>query len=170
AQGVQLLVVETNAHRLVRVPVGAEIARVDQGAIATQRPATILAGGTLEFEARFTAPAGQHLDDRFGDPTRLSISATPAEFILEGAGSEAGLGRSLVLNPEISAAVLHITARAATCDGGADGEVAEHAACHLYQQDWGIPVIVADSAGRVDVTDAEAPATRLVLDLRGIND
>ena len=55
--------------------------------------------------------------------------------------------------------MLHFTARAAACDGpeDANGEIPDHAACHLYQQDWGIPVLVqADGA------------TELALDLRGI--
>ena len=49
-----------------------------------------------------------------------------------------------------------MTARAAACDGSPDGEIPEHAACHLYQQDWGIPFTV----------DPEAPA-ELTLELRG---
>ena len=51
-------------------------------------------------------------------------------------------------------------ARAAACDGTPDGDIPEHAACHLYQQDWGIPVIVTGDA---------ADESELVLDLRGIN-
>jgi hypothetical protein len=35
--------------------------------------------------------------------------------------------------------------------------VPEHAACHLFQQDWGIPVTIDESA---DAT--------MVLDLRGV--
>jgi len=48
----------------------------------------------------------------------------------------------------------------AACDGTPDGDIPEHAACHLYQQDWGIPVVV---------TGDEADESELVLDLRGIN-
>lgn len=48
--------------------------------------------------------------------------------------------------------------RAAACDGDPDtGEVPEYAACHLYQQDWGIPVVL-ESGG----------PTELHLDLRGV--
>ena len=56
--------------------------------------------------------------------------------------------------------MLHITARAAACDGpeDADGEIPDHAACHLYQQDWGIPVLLQ--------ADGD---TELVLDLRGMD-
>jgi hypothetical protein len=35
--------------------------------------------------------------------------------------------------------VLHIAARAASCD--ADG--GEGAACHMHQQDWGVPVRIS---------------------------
>ena len=156
----RLIIVETNAHQLVRASIPAKAQHVDEGAITTARPSTKLTGGTLEFTSRFTVPTGQKLDTRWGDPTQLKISSTPENFILEGAGTSTGLTRTLVLNPEITEAVLHITARAAACDGTPDGDIPEHAACHLYQQDWGIPVIV---------TGDEADESELVLDLRGIN-
>ena len=54
--------------------------------------------------------------------------------------------------------VLHITARAAACDGEQGQPIPDHAACHLYQQDWGIPFTVAEGA-----------EDSLVLDLRGLN-
>jgi hypothetical protein len=42
--------------------------------------------------------------------------------------------------------VLHIAARAASCD--VDG--GEGAACHLHHQDWGVPVLVTDNgSGRL---------------------
>jgi len=156
----RLIIVETNAHQLVRASIPAKAQHVDEGAITTARPSTKLTGGTLEFASRFTVPTGQKLDTRWGDPTQLKISSTPENFILEGAGTSTGLTRTLVLNPEITEAVLHITARAAACDGTPDGDIPEHAACHLYQQDWGIPVVV---------TGDEADESELVLDLRGIN-
>ena len=156
----RLIIVETNAHQLVRAAIPAQAQKVDEGAITTARPATKLTGGTLEFTSRFTVPTGQKLDTRWGDPTQLKISSTPENFLLDGAGTSQGLSRTLVLNPEVQEAVLHITARAAACDGTEDGDIPEHAACHLYQQDWGIPVIVTGDA---------ADESELVLDLRGIN-
>ncbi|GGH62377.1 NHL domain-containing thioredoxin family protein [Rothia aerolata] len=159
-EGARLIVVESNAHELTRVAIPEHVQKVNEGASQTARPATRLTGGTLNFESRFTAPAGQKLDTRWGDPTQLKISSTPEDFILEGAGTSQGLTRSLVLNPEIEEAVLHITARAASCDGEPGGEIPDHAACHLYQQDWGIPVVV---------TGSEDDESDLVLDLRGVN-
>lgn len=153
-----LLVVETNNHQLVRLPLPAEALLVDEGASQTQRPKTKVASGEHALTVRFSAPTGQKLDDRWGDPTQLKISSSPEELLLSGGGTSTGLTRTLELNPEIAEGVLHITARAAACDGEPGGEIPMHAACHLYQQDWGIPVLV----------DAEGE-TELVLDLRGMD-
>lgn len=155
-----LLVVEANAHQVVRLPIPRQAQRVDEGASQTQRPPSLLAGETLEIVSRFAAPTGQKLDDRWGDPTQLKISSTPPEFITDGAGAAQGLTRTLTLNPDITDAVLHITARAAACDGEPGGEIPDHAACHLYQQDWGIPV---------RVTGNSSDERSMTLDLRGVN-
>jgi thiol-disulfide isomerase/thioredoxin len=152
-----LVVVETNAHRLLRVPVPATAQQVDEGASHTQRARTKLAAGRLALDVRFAAPSGQKLDDRWGDPTQLKISASPESALVEGAGTAQGLSREIVLADGVEEGVLHITARAAACDGEPGGEIPDHAACHLYQQDWGIPFVLdADGDGE------------LVLDLRGI--
>ncbi|MCV9994673.1 NHL domain-containing thioredoxin family protein [Paeniglutamicibacter sp. ZC-3] len=153
-----LLVVETNSHQLVRLPLPAEALLVDEGASQTQRPKTKVTAGEHALTVRFSAPKGQKLDDRWGDPTQLKISSSPEELLLSGGGTSTGLTRTLELNPEVLEGVLHITARAAACDGEPGGEIPMHAACHLYQQDWGIPVIL----------DAEGES-ELVLDLRGLD-
>ena len=155
-----LLVVETNKHEVVRVPLPKEALTVDEGAAATQRPRTPFAAGSLPLTVRFAAPKGQKLDDRWGDPTQLKISASPEDFLVSGSGTSTGLERTLELNPDHAEGVLHITARAAACDGEPGGEIPDHAACHLYQQDWGIPVRI------VPVGEGEG---ELVLDLRGVN-
>ncbi|MGO3152776.1 MAG: NHL domain-containing thioredoxin family protein [Galactobacter sp.] len=153
-----LVVVETNRHQLVRIPLPHDVATVDEGASRSQRKATTVAPGTYPLTVRFSAPTGQKLDDRWGDPTQLKISSSPEELLLEGAGTAQGLTRDLVLNPEVTEGVLHITARAASCDGEKGQPIPDHAACHLYQQDWGIPIIQADGG-----------EDRLDLDLRGLN-
>ena len=94
----------------------------------------------------------------WGDPTQLKISSSPEGLLLSGGGTSTGLTRELVLADSAEGGVLHITARAAACDGEPGGEIPDHAACHLYQQDWGIPVTI-DPAGDTD----------LVLDLRGLD-
>ncbi|MET4134562.1 NHL domain-containing thioredoxin family protein [Pseudarthrobacter sp. PvP090] len=155
-----LVVVEANKHQLVYVPIPKEAQQVDEGAAQTHRPKSPVAPGLLELSVRFTAPTGQKLDDRWGDPTQLKISSTPPELLLAGGGTSVGLQRTLELSADVPEGVLHITARAAACDGpeDADGEIPDHAACHLYQQDWGIPVLVQ--------ADGD---TELVLDLRGMD-
>jgi thiol-disulfide isomerase/thioredoxin len=155
-----LVVVEANKHQLVYVPIPKEAQQVDEGASQTQRPKSPVAPGLLDLTVRFTAPTGQKLDDRWGDPTQLKISSTPPELLVTGGGTSVGLLRTLELASGIAEGVLHITARAAACDGpeNEDGEIPDHAACHLYQQDWGIPVLLTDDGD-----------TELVLDLRGMD-
>jgi thiol-disulfide isomerase/thioredoxin len=155
-----LVVVEANQHQLVYVPIPKEAQQVDEGASQTHRPKSPVAPGPLELTVRFTAPTGQKLDDRWGDPTQLKISSTPPELLVSGGGTSVGLLRTLELSSDVPEGVLHITARAAACDGPEteDGEIPDHAACHLYQQDWGIPVLLQ--------ADGD---TELVLDLRGMD-
>lgn len=155
-----LVVVEANKHQLVYVPIPKEAQQVDEGAVQTHRPKSPVAAGPLELTVRFTAPTGQKLDDRWGDPTQMKISSTPPELLVSGGGTSVGLLRTLELSPDVPEGVLHITARAAACDGPEtdDGEIPDHAACHLYQQDWGIPVVLQ--------ADGD---TELVLDLRGMD-
>jgi thiol-disulfide isomerase/thioredoxin len=154
----RLLVVESAAHRLTRVALPEDAQRVDGPARRTQRPATPLPSGAVELEVTFVPPTGQKLDDRWGDPTMLDVSSSPPELLVAGGGRSRGLRRSLTLAPGIPAGTLHVSVQAAACDGDPDtGEVPEHAACHLFQQDWGIPVTIDESA---DAT--------MVLDLRGV--
>ncbi|HET7415074.1 MAG TPA: NHL domain-containing thioredoxin family protein [Arthrobacter sp.] len=153
-----LIVVESNKHQLVRIPIPKSAQQVDEGASQTQRPSTDVAAGPFEVAVRFSAPTGQKLDDRWGDPTQLKISATPPELLADGGGTSVGLNRTVTLAEGISEGVLHITARAAACDGEEGGEIPMHAACHMYQQDWGIPVSITAGGDR-----------ELSLDLRGLD-
>ncbi|NIZ93746.1 NHL domain-containing thioredoxin family protein [Kineococcus rubinsiae] len=155
-----LLVVEAAAHRITRFAVPVEV-RVDEGAHTVQRPPTDLPPGAVSLSVAFTPPTGQKLDHRWGDPTRLVVAASPPELLVAGAGDAEGLQRSVVLaDPATSGlteGVLHVSVQAAACDGDPEtGEVPEFAACHLYQQDWGIPVRLVAGAG-----------DDLVLELRG---
>ncbi|WP_265445221.1 NHL domain-containing thioredoxin family protein [Flexivirga meconopsidis] len=154
----RLLVVESAAHRVTRVAIPADAQVVAGDARQTRRPETELAPGRLDLTVNFAPPTGQKLDYRYGDPTQLMISASPPDLLAAGEGTAPGLTRTLALAPEAAGGVLHISVRAAACDGDpVTGELPEHAACHLYQQDWGIPVRLA----------AGAPA-ELALDLRGV--
>ena len=154
----RLVVVESAGHQLVRVPIPAAAQRVEGPARQSHRPPTSLPDGPVSLVVSFTAPTGQKLDHRWGDPTRLMVSSTPAELLVQGSGSARGLTRELTLARDVRGGILHVSVQAAACDGDADTiEVPEHAACHMYQQDWGIPVQI----------DPDAPA-ELHLDLRGV--
>jgi thiol-disulfide isomerase/thioredoxin len=153
--GDDLVVVESAAHQLVRVPVPAST-RVDAGAHRVRRARTDLAPGALALRIDFTPPTGQHLDTRFGDPTSLTVAASPPELLADGAGTAPGLTRALRFAADGPAdGVLQVSVAAAACDDG-DGVFA---ACHRYQQDWGIPVRLV--AGAPD---------ELVLDLRAVRE
>jgi hypothetical protein len=135
-----LVVVESAAHRLTRVPLGAA-AHASGAASSTHRPATEVAGGPLELVVTFEPPPGQKVDDRFGPSTQLVVTATPSALLRAGDGRGSALVRTLVLDASVGSGVLHVAARAASCDStGGEG-----AACHMHQQDWGVPVQVTSS-------------------------
>jgi len=161
---VDLLVVESAAHRITRVALPATLAGevLDGGAHRTQRPVTEVLAGELRLDVPFSPAPGQKLDDRYGPSTRLTVSATPPELLLDGAGTGTDLSRALVVNPEVSEGVLHVTAQAASCDvvpllddGTPDPDV--FPACHLAQQDWGVPVRVVQAADKVSEVTRGTP-------------
>jgi thiol-disulfide isomerase/thioredoxin len=143
--GIELLVVESAAHRLTRLRLPRDVAGeiLDSGAHRTQRPVTDVAPGTFALDVVFTPAAGQKYDDRYGASTRLQVSSTPPELLLDGTGDGVDLIRELRINPEVAEGVLHVTAHAASCD--ADPAI-EYPACHLNAQDWGVPVRVVPGA------------------------
>ncbi|GAA0294325.1 redoxin domain-containing protein [Streptomyces polychromogenes] len=153
--GEDIVVVESARHRLTRLRLPEEAVRVDAVAHRTQRAATEVAPGTLRLDVVFQAPAGQKLDTRYGPSTRLLVSSTPPELLAGGEGAGTDLFRDLVLNPDVTEGVLHVSAMAASCD---DDPANEYPACHVHQQDWGVPVTVTSSG-----------AARLPLVLAGLD-
>ncbi len=149
--GGNLVVVESAGHRLVRVPLG-QAAKAGGFAHTTQRPITEIAGEELELVVSFEPPPGQKVDNRFGPSSQLLVSATPPALLKDGEGRGTDLTRTLVIDPAVGDGVLHIAARAASCDAAGG----EGAACHMHQQDWGVPVRVSAEGVR-----------RLVLPLSG---
>ncbi len=133
-----LVVAAGAAHRLERVP--ATDLQVHGEARRTRRPVTALGAGRLTLDVVFVPPPGQHLDGRDGPATRLVVSASPPELLRDGAGASTGLARTLSLAPG-GEGVLHVAAHAASCD-----TAGQHPACHVTQQDWGVPVRVEDGA------------------------
>ncbi|MET7693040.1 NHL domain-containing thioredoxin family protein [Streptomyces sp. NPDC005483] len=137
--GGEIVVVESARHRLTRLKLPEEAVRVESTAHRTRRAATEVAPGRLTLDVVFRAPAGQKPDTRYGPATRLLVSATPPELLKEGEGAGTELSRTLDLNPALEQGVLHISAMAASCD---DDPANAYPACHVHQQDWGVPVRV----------------------------
>ncbi|GAA0993221.1 MULTISPECIES: NHL domain-containing thioredoxin family protein [Streptomyces violaceusniger group] len=151
-----IVVVESARHRLTRLRLPEEAVRVDAVAHRTQRAATDIAPGTLRLDVVFQAPEGQKLDTRYGPSTRLLVSSTPPELLAGGDGAGTDLSRELVLTEGVTEGVLHVSAMAASCD---DDPSNEYPACHVHQQDWGVPVRIT-----------EGGANRLPLVLAGMDD
>ncbi|MEW2340536.1 thioredoxin-like domain-containing protein [Streptomyces griseoaurantiacus] len=145
--GEDIVVVESARHRLTRLRLPEEAVRVDAVAHRTRRAATEVAPGALRLDVIFQAPAGQKLDTRYGPSTRLLVSSTPPELLLAGEGAGTDLARTLELDPSVPEGVLHVSAMAASCD---DDPANEYPACHVHQQDWGVPVrVTGDGAARL---------------------
>lgn len=167
--GDDIVVVESARHRLTRLRLPEEAVRVESVAHRTQRAATEVAPGELRLDVVFQAPTGQKLDTLpqaldsaragetpIGPSTRLLVSSTPPELLLTGEGAGTDLFRVLELNPAVTEGVLHVSAMAASCD---DDPANEYPACHVHQQDWGVPVRLT-----------EGGADRLPLVLAGMAD
>ncbi|MFS4091454.1 NHL domain-containing thioredoxin family protein [Streptomyces sp. AF1A] len=141
--GEDIVVVESARHRLTRLRLPEEAVRVASVAHRTRREATEVSPGRLLLDVVFQAPAGQKLDTRYGPSTRLLVSSTPPELLLKGEGAGTDLSRELELNPAVTEGVLHVSAMAASCD---DDPAKEYPACHVHQQDWGVPVRLTEGA------------------------
>ncbi|GAA2278542.1 hypothetical protein GCM10010145_63210 [Streptomyces ruber] len=139
--GDDIVVVESARHRLTRLRLPEEAVKVASVAHRTQRAATDVAPGALRLDVIFQAPAGQKLDTRYGPSTRLLVSSTPPGLLLKGEGADTDLSRTLELDPSVPEGVLHVSAMAASCD---DDPANEYPACHVHQQDWGVPVRITD--------------------------
>ncbi|MER8219808.1 NHL domain-containing thioredoxin family protein [Streptomyces sp. NPDC094143] len=135
--GDDIVVVESARHRLTRLRLPEEAVKVAGVAHRTRREPIEVAPGRLRLDVVFRAPAGQKLDERYGPSTRLLVSSTPAELLREGEGAGTELSRTLDLNPSVPEGVLHVSAMAASCD---DDPGNAYPACHVHQQDWGVPV------------------------------
>ena len=146
-----LMVVESAAHRIV--PLDPTDADVSEKSYRTERPPTLLAPGEVALGVIFAPAPGQKLDESFGPSTRLQVSASPPGLLVSGEGTTTDLNRTLVIASNVDGGVLQVVAQAATCDVEAD-----HPACHLTRQDWGVPIVVSP-----------AGATRLRLILRGLD-
>ncbi len=137
-----LFIVEASSNRVTKLPI-AESELVSGDRYKTVRPASTLASGEIELEVVFVPPPGQKIDLRYGPATYLSVSSSPPELLLSGTGNSPELTRTITINPEITEGVIHVAAKGASCESES-----EHAACHIHQQDWGIPVTISDTGDK----------------------
>src|SRR5690606_10496756 len=102
-----VLVVESAAHRLAALAPGA-VAAAPGVRHRTERPPTALAPGEVWLDVIFTPAPGQKLDESFGPSTRLEVSASPTELLVEGSGTSTDLRRRLVLADGVPRGVLQV--------------------------------------------------------------
>jgi thiol-disulfide isomerase/thioredoxin/sugar lactone lactonase YvrE len=139
-----LAVVESAGHRLVPLAL-TEVVAAQPVRLRTERPPTMLAPGEVSLRVVFEPAPGQKLDESWGPSTRLEVSASPPELLRSGAGVTHDLERTVVISSTVERGILQVVAQAATCD-----TEAEHPACYLTRQDWGVPIVVsADGAQRL---------------------
>jgi thiol-disulfide isomerase/thioredoxin len=112
-QGEELVVVESAAHRLTRLPL---------------RRTVDVGPGEVTVTVAFTPPAGETLDDRYGPATSLTVTG-----LAGGPSHGPELTRRIRVGTESR---LRASAYAASCD-----EHAEHPACHLARRDWDLRVV-----------------------------
>jgi thiol-disulfide isomerase/thioredoxin len=111
--GDELVVVESAAHRLTRIPL---------------RRTVDVGPGEVTLTVAFTPPAGETLDDRYGPATSLTVTG-----LAGGPSQGPQLSRRIRIGTESR---LRASAYAASCDAGA-----EHPACHLARRDWDLRVV-----------------------------
>ena len=131
-----LYAVESAEHRLVLLPTAPAAAT---GFATETRREPVVIGPLVNLSVGFTPPPGEKLDERFGPAAQLSVTSTPPALLRAGQGTGEVLSRALELDAAVGSGVLHISARAASCDVSTE----PGAACRMHQQDWGIPVTVA---------------------------
>lgn len=110
--GDELIVVESAAHRLTRIPL---------------RQTVEVGTGDVTVTVTFVPPPGEQLDERYGPSTSLKITG-----LAGGPSLGPELSRRLTVTTE---ARLRVSAYAASCD-----EHAQHPACHLARRDWDLRV------------------------------
>ncbi|MGI9137209.1 MAG: NHL domain-containing thioredoxin family protein [Candidatus Nanopelagicales bacterium] len=146
-QSATLLVVESAAGALTAIPIAAG-ERVESERLRTSRPAITVTPGAVTIEVIFEPPPGEKRDDRYGPSTQLVVSASPAGLISAGAGTTSDLVREIQVEAVAAEGVLHVAAKGASCDD-TGGDPDAHAACHIHQQDWGVPIVIDPAGERV---------------------
>lgn len=132
---VKLAVAESSANRIVVIDLPVDSVHRGEELRLVRAPIEV-APGEVTVRVVFEPPPGQKRDDRYGPSTQLVVSSTPRDLLTTGSGNTTQLEKIVQLSSDHDAGVLHVQAKGASCEDG------EFAACHIHQQDWGIPVVV----------------------------
>lgn len=132
----KLAVVESSANRVTILSLPGD--SIHQGeALRLVRAPIEVSPGQVRVKVIFEPPPGQKRDDRYGPSTQVVVSSTPRQLLAHGTGNTVELERTVTVTDGVESGVLHVQAKGASCEDG------EFAACHIHQQDWGIPIVVA---------------------------
>jgi thiol-disulfide isomerase/thioredoxin len=140
----RLAVAESSANRVVIVGLPADSVHRGEALRLVRAPIEV-APGQVTVNVIFDPPPGQKRDDRYGPSTQLVVSSTPRQLLSHGTGNSVELHRMVTVGDGIDSGILHVQAKGASCEDG------EFAACHIHQQDWGIPIVVKPG-GLTEVT------------------
>ncbi len=141
---IRLAVAESSANRIVIIGLPADSIHEGQALRLVRAPIEV-APGPVEVTVIFEPPPGQKRDDRYGPSTQLIVSSTPRTLLDSGGGKSVDLNQTVVVSDTVESGVLHVQAKGASCEEG------EFSACHIHQQDWGIPIVVTPG-GPTEVT------------------
>lgn len=143
---IKLAVVEAAANRVAVVSLPPDSVHHGEALRLVREPISVKPG-VLTVAITFAPPPGQKKDERYGPSTQLVVSSTPRTLIEEGSGRSVELERQVVIADNAQSGILHVQAKGASCEEG------ENAACHIHQQDWGIPIVVSsDGTSTVTLT------------------
>jgi hypothetical protein len=141
-EGPRIAVVEASGNRVSVLTLPPDTTHKGEE-LRTIRPPIEVAAGPIALEVVFNPPPGQKKDERYGPSTQLVVSSTPRTLVTEGVGQSMDLNRTITISADGGSGVLHVQAKGASCEEG------EFAACHIHQQDWGIPIVVTPNGSRV---------------------
>jgi len=146
--GDDMVVVESAAHRLIRLPIP-WFARLSESHDLWQGLWAQVSPGEVTLRVDATLPPGQRVDVQQASPVQLSVDAWPPPLLSSQIGPSNSFTQAVPLMRGTGA--LHVRITLNTCD---EGET-EHPACRRYEKEWTIPVLVADGAPKELVLHAQ---------------
>ena len=146
-----LMVVESAAHRIV--PLDPTDSDVSEKAIAPNGHRLCWPRARWRSASSSRRRRDRSWTSRSGRRHGCRFRRRRRNYLCRVRARRPDLNRTLVISSSVDGGVLQVVAQAATCDVEAD-----HPACHLTRQDWGVPIVVSPTG-----------AIRLPLILRGLD-